>query len=118
MKKFLAIYVGTMSGPKMEAWNAMDPETRKEKEKAGMEAWFNFMQENEASIVEPGGPLGKTKAVSNQGIADTKNQMSGYTVVQAESHEAAAKLFENHPHFAQFPGEAIEIMEILPIPER
>jgi hypothetical protein len=29
---------------------------------------------------------------------------------------AAAKLFEDHPHFAIFRGEAIEIMPILPIP--
>ncbi len=42
--------------------------------------------------------------------------MTGFTVVQAESHEAAARLFENHPHFMAFPGEAIEIMECLPIP--
>ena len=37
--------------------------------------------------------------------------MSGYVVVQAESHEAAAKMFENHPHFTIFPGDSVEIME-------
>jgi len=36
--------------------------------------------------------------------------------VQADSHEAAAKLFENHPHFAIFPGDAIEIMPVGAIP--
>jgi hypothetical protein len=25
-------------------------------------------------------------------------------------------MFENHPHFAIFPGEAVEIMPVLPIP--
>ena len=34
-----------------------------------------------------------------------------------ESHEAAAKMFEGHPHFTIFPGEAVEIMEVLPIPD-
>ena len=29
---------------------------------------------------------------------------------------AAAKLFENHPHFTIFPGESVEIMPVLPIP--
>jgi hypothetical protein len=33
-----------------------------------------------------------------------------------ESHEAAARLFENHPRFAVFPGDAIEVMECLAIP--
>lgn len=28
----------------------------------------------------------------------------------------AASLFEGHPHFAIFPGDAVEIMERLPIP--
>ena len=42
----------------------------------------------------------------------------GYTIVQAESQEAAAKLFLNHPHFMIFPGDGVEIMECLPLPER
>ena len=74
------------------------------------------MSTNKAAIVEQGGPLGKTKRVDAQGISDTRNSMSGYVVVQAESHEAAAKMFEEHPHFTIFPGDAVEIMECLPIP--
>ena len=63
-----------------------------------------------------GAPLGRTKNVSASGIADIRNNMAGYTVVQAETHEAAAKLFENHPHFTIFPGDGVEIMECLPTP--
>jgi hypothetical protein len=42
--------------------------------------------------------------------------MTGYVVVRSESNEAAAKMFEKHPHFAIFPGDSVEIMECLPIP--
>jgi hypothetical protein len=66
--------------------------------------------------VQHGCPLGKTKRISETGIADTRNDLAGYTIVQAESHEAAAKLFQDHPHFTMFPGEAVEIMVCLPIP--
>ncbi|MGZ3710974.1 MAG: hypothetical protein ACXVBE_04425, partial [Bdellovibrionota bacterium] len=59
---------------------------------------------------------GKTKRIDKKGISDFKNELTAYTVVEAESHEAAAKLFLNHPHFAIFPGDAVEIMECLPIP--
>jgi hypothetical protein len=31
---------------------------------------------------------------------------------------AAAKLFEGHPHFTIFPGDGVEVMEVLPIPGR
>jgi hypothetical protein len=33
-----------------------------------------------------------------------------------ESQEAAAKLFERHPHFTISPGESVAIMPVLPIP--
>jgi hypothetical protein len=49
-------------------------------------------------------------------VSDIKNSMTGYVVVQAESHEAAAGMFKNHPHFAIFPGDSVEIMECLPMP--
>jgi hypothetical protein len=63
-----------------------------------------------------GGPLGKTKKVSQNGVADASNHMGAFTVVRADSHEAAAAMFEKHPHFSIFPGEAVEIMPVLPIP--
>jgi len=117
MKKFLAIYLGTPTGAKMEQWNALEPDERKAREKAGMEGWFAFMQAHEKAIADPGSPIGKTKVVNESGIADTHNAISGYTILHAESHEAAAAIFENHPHFSIFPGESVEIMEILPMPQ-
>jgi hypothetical protein len=114
MKKFLAIYLGSASA--LAQWKATDDQKRKEQEKAGMEAWMKWAKENEASIVDLGSPLGKTKRISAKGISDTKNEITAYTIVQAESHEAAAELFANHPHFMVFPGESVEVMECLPIP--
>ena len=32
-------------------------------------------------------------------------------------HEAAAKLFQSHPHFTIFPGDAVEVMECLNLTE-
>ncbi len=118
MKKFVAIYLGSASGIEMSAWMNLEETKRKEREQAGMQAWMDWGNRHEASIVDMGAPLGKTKRASAKGISDTKNAMTGYVIVQAESHEAAAKLFENHPHFTIFPGEAVEIMECLPIPVR
>jgi hypothetical protein len=74
------------------------------------------MTAHREAIADIGGPLGKTKRTAAQGVSDTKNSMTGHVVVHAESHEAAAGLFENHPHFTMFPGDSVEIMECLPIP--
>ena len=84
----------------------------------GMKAWMDWGQTHAAAIVDQGSPLGKTKRASPDGIADIKNAMTGYVIVKAESHAAAAKMFENHPHFTIFPGDSVEIMECLPIPGR
>jgi hypothetical protein len=94
----------------------MDKDRRAALEAEGIAAWMDWGTVNAAAIVDQGSPLGKTKCASKQGIADIKNSMTGYVIVQAESHEAAARLFENHPHFTIFPGDAVEIMECLPLP--
>ncbi len=116
MKKFLAVYIGSPDPAAMEKWKAMPESERKKKEFAGIQAWMNWAEKNSKSIKDNGNPLGKTKRIDKSGISDTKNLLTAYTVVEAESHEAAAKLFLNHPHFTEFPGESIEIMECLPLP--
>jgi hypothetical protein len=113
---FLAVFVGSKTSPKMAAWNALPETERRAKEQQGMAAWKAWAEKHHAAIVTMGGPLGKTKKVDPRGVEDISNQMGAFTVVRADSHEAAAKLFEGHPHFAIFPGEAIEIMPVLPIP--
>ena len=92
----------------------MPEQELRERQSAGV-AWHEWVERNKASIVEIGAPLGRTKSVSQAGIADIRNSMNAFTVVLAQSHEAAAKLFEGHPHFTVFPGEAVEVMECLPI---
>lgn len=116
MKRFLAIYIGTEAALEKAQWKKLDEEKRKALEASGVEAWMEWGMVHSAAIVDQGSPLGKTKRASSQGITDIKNSMTGYVIVQAESHEAAARLFENHPHFTIFPGDSVEIMECLPLP--
>jgi hypothetical protein len=113
---FLAVFLGSKTSPKFAAWNALSETDRRSKEREGMAAWKAWVEEHQGVIVAMGGPLGKTKRITQSGIEDISNQMGAFTVVRADSHEAAAKLFENHPHFAIFPGEGVEVMPVLPIP--
>ena len=118
MKRFLAVYIGTAAALEKARWNKLDEEKRNALEASGVKAWMEWGVANSAAIVDQGSPLGKTKRASAEGIADVKNSMTGYVIVQAESHEAAAGLFENHPHFTIFPGDSVEIMECLPLPRQ
>jgi hypothetical protein len=106
MAKFLALYTGTPGA------QAPDEATIAK----GMQAWSDWMARHADSIYETGGPLGKTKKVSAAGIADIRNNIAGYVVVEAADHEAAARMFEGHPHFSIFPGDGVEVMPLLPIP--
>jgi hypothetical protein len=110
MKKYMAVFTGSPDA--MAGWQALDAT-----EAEGMQAWKRWVEDNAKAIVDNGAPLGKTKRVTKDGIADTRNNLAAYTVVQAESQEAAARLFEGHPHFTIFPGDGVEIMECLPMPQ-
>lgn len=116
MKQFLAVFTGTPQSPGMAVWNALPAAERQARERAGMEAWHRWMATHQDRIVVAGGPLGKTLLVSAAGVTETRNALCGYVVVSAASHDEAARLFEQHPHFAIFPGEAVEVLEVLPVP--
>lgn len=115
MKKFLAVYIGSLEAN--EKWAKLSEAEKQARQVEGIKIWSSWGDRNSKMILDIGAPLGKTKKVGPNGISDIKNQMTAYTLVEAESHEAAAKLFLDHPHFKIFPGDSIEIMECLALPK-
>ncbi len=113
---YLAVFIGDKTNPRWAAWTALSETERRTKEQQGIAGWKAWVEKHHASLVAMGGPLGKTKKISDKGIADVSNHMGAFTIVKADSHEAAAKMFENHPHFMIFPGDSVEVMPVLPIP--
>jgi len=118
MKTFLAVFTGSTAARERSGWDELGDADRAVREQKGIAAWGAWVAKNHAAIVDNGSPLGKTKRAGPGGVSDIKNNLAAYIVVQAETHEAAAKLFEGHPHFTIFPGEAVEVMELLPIPRQ
>lgn len=116
MKQFLAVYIGSEATHKASGWDELSEADRQARTQQGIQAWGAWVQAHKDAIVDVGTPLGKTLRASRSGIEGVRNQMTAYTVVRAPSHEAAAKLFEGHPHFSIFPGDSVEIMECLPLP--
>ena len=114
---FLAVFSGSKTSARRAAWDALSESDRRARQREGIAAWKAWVDRHQNAIVAIGGPLGKTKKVTQRGIDDTSNELGAFTVVRAESHEAAAKLFDGHPHFTVFPGDSIEIMPVLPIPD-
>ena len=114
MKTYLAVFTGSPNA--MASWEKLPEAERQQKMTQGIAAWKKWATDNAAAIVEMGGPLSRTKQVTKAGIADVRNNLAAFTLVRAESQDAAAKMFVNHPHFTLFPGEGVEVMEVLPVP--
>ena len=111
MKKFLVLYMASAAD-----FEKMMKNSTPEQQKEGMDAWMKWMNANQASLVDGGAPLGKTKRVDAKGVSDVRNDVGGYSIVQAASADAAAKMFgKDMPHL-QMPGAWIEIVEIMPMP--
>lgn len=109
MKKFLVLYHAPAG-----AFEQMMKATPEQQE-AGMKAWMSWGDKAKASIVDMGAPLAKGQKVTPAGASDHKNDLGGYSLMQAESKEALVKVLDGHPHF-MMPDGWIEIVEVMPLP--
>lgn len=91
--------------------------TATEEEKAkGMAAWMAWKAQHDSHILDFGAPLmGGQRLEAGGKWANSANEVSGYSLVQAESAEQLRGMLENHPHLAWAPGCAIEIHEAVPM---
>ena len=109
MKKFLVLYRAPIT-----AFDQMMKATP-EQQKAGMDAWMAWGQKAASSIVDMGAPLGKGLRVTPTGSSSARNDLGGYSIMQAESKEALADILKGHPHFMT-PDGFIDVTEMLPLP--
>ena len=96
----------------MDAMKKMMETSNAEDRKKGMEEWGAWMKNNMAIFADMGGPTGKNTQVTPNGVTQVSNDIGGYSIVQAESAEAAAKMLASNPHF-QMPGAVIDLAEIV-----
>jgi hypothetical protein len=107
-KKFLVLYLAPANV--LADWAKTDPATRKAAEEKMRSDWQRWMSDH-AKMITVTEAAGKTKVVNSAGIGDTKNQIMLYSIVEADTHDIAAKAFANHPHLT-IPQSSIQVMEI------
>ena len=103
MARFLYVY----HGGKM-------PETEEEGRRS-MAAWRNWLGGMGAQAVDPGNPVGKSKTVTESGVADNggADPSSGYTIVEAASIDEAVAMAKGCPILAN--EGTVEVAEIMPV---
>ena len=111
---YLAVFTSDKTSPKWRAWRAMREAEQAETARLGVAAVADGAEAHRDSIVFQGGPLGPTKRIGDDGaVTDVVNLLTVFMVVRADSHEAAARLFEGHPHMNPFPCDGVEVMPVL-----
>ena len=88
------------------------PESPEEGEKV-MAAWKSWLAGMGDNLVDFGAPLGMSSTVSATGVAGDggTNPISGYSLVQADSQDAANDLAKGCPVLAD--GGSVEVAEIM-----
>jgi hypothetical protein len=110
MNKYFVLFC-IPAGAIQDWMTKVDEATRKEQSDKMMQDWNTWMTDHASSILDKGLPLGKTKRVEGGTITDIKNDLNWYLVVTADSHEAAAEMFKDHPHLVQIPSSYVEVMD-------
>lgn len=112
MPKYLAIFTCAENSANHLAWKKMSPAEQSERMISGYLALDKWLEKYDDQIEFDGGSLGdRTKIVDPNGIHEVPSQKGRFLIITAESHEQAAQIFSNHPHFVFFPGDAVEILE-------
>ncbi len=111
MPRFLAIY--TMKPEDLASFRDLPKAEQDAVDALGVKEWAAWEERNALSILDRGGMVGKTTRITKDGVVDAVNSLCGYLVVEAESPDAAARLFEDHPHITIFPGDGVDVMPFL-----
>ncbi|MEZ5810947.1 MAG: YciI family protein [Rhizobiaceae bacterium] len=89
------------------------PETPEEGAKA-MAAWENWFKQMGSAVIDGGNPVGKSKTVTANGVEDNggANPLSGYSLVEADSIDAAIEMAKGCPILDGGTVEVAEAMEM------
>ena len=89
------------------------PETQEEGEKA-MAAWGQWFGDMGEAVVNGGNPVGQSMTVSGSGVSQEggANPISGYTIVRAETADAACALAAGCPMVADGTG-SVEVAPLI-----
>ena len=108
MAQFMMVYKG----------DAADmSEMTEEEAHAVMAQWAEWMQGVGSALTDLGTPFGPSSSIVDDGSAGTAASLTGYSIVEADSMDAARALADGHPFLSEGKGNyAIDLYEMMPVP--
>lgn len=110
MKKFLFLYMSPTSAEEQMA------KGKPEDMQKAMQPWIEWFKECGDGLLDRGMPLGNRKHVTSSGTSESTSQITGYSMIQAESIEKALELAKKQPHLTMGEGRSVEVLELLSMP--
>lgn len=109
MPKFIVLYRSPF--PVADMLKSVTPAEMQE----GMKEWQAWVEKCGDSLVEMGSPLGRGVSVTWSGDSSTTAEggVTGYSIVQADTLDAALTLLEGHPHLGWHEDCRIDVQELL-----
>jgi len=108
MAKFILVYRGDATPPE---------KMTEEQSNEVMGQWNVWMEKHGGSLVDLGAPFGARTSVGGDGNEQAPANLAGYTVVEADSLEAAKGFCDGHPFLHGTGAEfAVDIFELVPVP--
>ena len=82
-----------------------------------MAKWMAWMEKVGDGLKDIGSPFGPGSSLVDDGTSGTASSLTGFSIVSADSMEAARGLADGHPYLSDNDGKyAIDIFELMPVP--
>ena len=109
MTRYLFVYHGPMTPADAAPADPAEME-------AVTNAWMAWADRVGEGMLDLGAPLAGGVRVTSDGTSPSDRDVAGYSLVEAESMDAALALAEGHPHLSMPGGCTVEIHEAQPVP--
>lgn len=108
MSRYMLIYNGKATDP-----SQMSPEDATKV----MDGWRSWMGSVGPALVDVGTPFGPGTSIVDDGSSANAIELSGYSIVEANSLDEARGLAQSHPFLSEGKGAyAVEVYEMQPVP--
>lgn len=84
--------------------------TTPEEGQAVMTKWTNWFGALGDAVVDAGNPTSSTKTVAGSGVSDGSSAVNGYSVIKADSLDAAVAIARTNPQIGA--GGTVEVVQV------
>lgn len=104
----MLLYKGPATPPDM-----MDEEKRNNE----MMKWKTWMEGVGPALINMGSPMGNSRSIVDDGSEGSLLELTGYSVLEADSIDTAVQMVDGHPFLSDKTGKfSVEVFELFPMP--